>query len=116
MKEEPRKSLYYYWFLAIGIILILNMVVIPTYFNTKIKQIPYGTFLEMVDDGKLGKVEITDTKIAATANDGNDKEVYVTGRVEDPELVKRLVKSKVTFSQVIPREASPLENLCRLDR
>lgn len=110
MKEEPRKSLYYYWFLAIGIILILNMVVIPTYFNTKIKQIPYGTFLEMVDDGKLGKVEITDTKIAATANDGNDKEVYVTGRVEDPELVKRLVKSKVTFSQVIPREASPLEN------
>lgn len=110
MRTEPRKPLYYYWFLTIAVILLLNTVVFP-HFNTKIKEIPYDTFLQMVDDGKLTQVEITGNKIAALSPDSDEKQVYVTGRVEDPQLVNRLMKSKVTFSQVIPREASPLESL-----
>ena len=34
--------------------------------------------------------------------------IYVTGRVEDPELANRLMKSKVEFTQVVPKEQSPL--------
>src|SRR5699024_5790746 len=35
---------------------------------------------------------------------------YESGRVEDPDLVERLYNAKVDFTQVIPREASPLLN------
>jgi cell division protease FtsH len=40
-------------------------------FKPQVKEIPYGTFLEMVNDGKFSKVEITDKKIAALATDTN---------------------------------------------
>src|SRR5574344_165713 len=108
--KEPKRKLYYYYIAAILVIFFLNAYVFPSVFKPQVKEIPYGTFLEMVGEGKLGKVEITDKKIAALASDSSDKQIYVTGRVEDPQLVDRLVKSKITFSQVIPRESSPLEN------
>jgi cell division protease FtsH len=108
--KEPKRKLYYYYIAAILVIFFLNAYVFPSAFKPQVKEIPYGTFLEMVTDGKLSKVEITDKKIAALASDSSDKQIYVTGRVEDPQLVDRLVKSKITFSQVIPRESSPLEN------
>ena len=108
--KEPKRKLYYYYIAAILVIFFLNAYVFPSVFKPQVKEIPYGTFLEMVTEGKLAKVEITDKKIAALASDTSDKQIYVTGRVEDPQLVDRLVKSKITFSQVIPRESSPLEN------
>lgn len=61
----------------------------------------------MVDEGKVSKVEITDKRLAAV-DKNNEKEIYVTGRVEDPELANRLMKSKVEFTQVVPKEQSPL--------
>ena len=60
----------------------------------------------MVDEGKVSKVEITDKRLAAV-DKNNEKEIYVTGRVEDPELANRLMKSKVEFTQVVPKEQSP---------
>ncbi len=67
----------------------------PTFFQPKVKDISYGSFLQMVDDGlKLAKVEITDKRIAGICKDDANKEIYVTGRIEDPQLVERLMKSK----------------------
>jgi cell division protease FtsH len=63
-----------------------------------------------VDEGKFSKVEISDKRLAATASDTNDKKIYITGRAVDPQLLTRLEKSKVTFSQVVPRENTPLES------
>ena len=40
--------------------------------------------------------------------DEQEKEIYVTGRVEDPQLAERLMKSKVEFSQVVPKEDSAI--------
>ena len=71
------------------------------------KEVSYNNFLQMVDEGKVSKVEITDKRLAAV-DKNNEKEIYVTGRVEDPELANRLMKSKVEFTQVVPKEQSPL--------
>ena len=73
-------------------------------FKTKVSDLSYDAFIQMVDEGKFGKVEISDKRIAATAKDPEDKKIYVTGRVDDNQLVEKLMKSKVTFSQVIPKE------------
>ena len=79
----------------------------PMFFNPKMKEVSYNNFLQMVDEGKVSKVEITDKRLAAV-DKNNEKEIYVTGRVEDPELANRLMKSKVEFTQVVPKEQSPL--------
>ncbi len=102
-----RPMLYYYVLIAL-IILLVNTVIIPTFFAPKYHEVPYSTFMQMADEGKLSKVEITDKRIAAFGTDGDEKEIYVTGRVDDPQLAERLMKSKVEFSQVVPKEQSPI--------
>ncbi len=106
--NNQKRPLIYYYVMALLIIMVINTVIVPTFFNTKVNDVSYGTFLQMVDDGQLSKVEITDKRIAALGKDGNEKEIYVTGRVEDPQLVDRLIKSKVEFSQVVPKEQNPI--------
>lgn len=108
--SKKPKPLIYYYAAALLVILLLNTVIMPTFFSPKVKEVSYGNFLQMVDEGKISKVEITDNRIAGVNNDENSKEIFVTGRVEDPQLVDRLIRSKVEFSQVIPKESSPLAN------
>lgn len=106
--NKKRKPLIYYYVMALLIILVINTVIMPTFFSTKVKELSYGSFLQMVDEGQVSKVEITDKRIAALGSDGDEQQIYVTGRVDDPQLVDRLIKSKVEFSQVVPKEQSPI--------
>lgn len=102
-----KRPLTYYYMLMLVLILVFNSVIMPMFFNPKMKEVSYNNFLKMVDEGKVSKVEITDKRLAAV-DKNNEKEIYVTGRVEDPELANRLMKSKVEFTQVVPKEQSPL--------
>lgn len=102
-----KRPLTYYYMLMLVLILVFNSVIMPMFFNPKMKEVSYNNFLQMVDEGKVSKVEITDKRLAAV-DKNNEKEIYVTGRVEDPELANRLMKSKVEFTQVVPKEHSPL--------
>ena len=108
--KKPQRPMIYYYAMTLLFILLLNTVIMPTFFSPKVNEISYGTFLQMVDEGRISKVEITDNKIASICKDDSESKIYVTGRVEDPQLVDRLIKSKVEFSQVIPKENSPIVN------
>ena len=105
--NNKKRPLTYYYMLMLVLILVFNSVIMPMFFNPKMKEVSYNNFLQMVDEGKVSKVEITDKRLAAV-DKNNEKEIYVTGRVEDPELANRLMKSKVEFTQVVPKEQSPL--------
>ena len=105
--NDKKRPLTYYYMLMLVLILVFNSVIMPMFFNPKMKDVSYNNFLQMVDEGKVSKVEITDKRLAAV-DKNNEKEIYVTGRVEDPELANRLMKSKVEFTQVVPKEQSPL--------
>lgn len=105
--NDKKRPLTYYYMLMLVLILVFNSVIMPMFFKPKMKEVSYNNFLQMVDEGKVSKVEITDKRLAAV-DKNNEKEIYVTGRVEDPELANRLMKSKVEFTQVVPKEQSPL--------
>ena len=105
--NDKKRPLTYYYMLMLVLILVFNSVIMPMFFNPKMKEVSYNNFLQMVDEGKVSKVEITDKRLAAV-DKNNEKEIYVTGRVEDPELANRLMKSKVEFTHVVPKEQSPL--------
>lgn len=106
-KNDKKRPLTYYYMLMLAVILVFNSVIMPMFFDPKMKEVSYNNFIQMVDEGKISKVEITDKRLAAV-DKNNEKEIYVTGRVEDPELLNRLMKSKVEFTQVVPKEQSPL--------
>jgi cell division protease FtsH len=109
--KNPKKSIIYFYVITLIIVLSLNAFVFPSMLKQQINQVDYSTFLTQIENNKLKTVEIQENQIAFTETDKNGKEIiYITGRVDDPELVNRLHSSGVKFSKVIPKENSPLFN------
>ena len=73
----------------------------------EVKEVEYSTFLKMVDQKKVDRVEIDNTYLSYTLK-GKEDVIYQTGIIADSSLVDRLYQKGVTFSQVIPKEMSPL--------
>ncbi|MCX7026172.1 MAG: ATP-dependent zinc metalloprotease FtsH [Spirochaetes bacterium] len=112
VQNNPKKSLYYYYGIVLLVIIVLNTFIMPALTSETIIQTDYHNFLSQVSSGAVKKVQIDTNQIRYTAKDSEGKEViYVTGRVDDPELVDRLYSAGVEFSQVIPKENSPLLSL-----
>jgi cell division protease FtsH len=113
MKEQkkPPKSIVVYYVAVLIITLVLNSVVVPWFVNQKVTQVDYGTFLSKVDKKEVSKVEVQDNQIGFVAKDSSGKDtLYVTGAMNDPDLVNRLKNSGAQYSKVIPKENSPLVN------
>jgi len=110
-KKPPRPFIVYY-LIVIGIVLLMNTL-LPTLWQEKITQVDYGTFMRLIENGSVKKVEVQDKQIGFIATDDNGKDaIFVTGRMEDPDLANRLYQANVTeFSQVIPQETSPILGL-----
>lgn len=110
-KKPPRPFIVYY-LIVIGIVLLMNTL-LPTLWQEKITQVDYGTFMRLIENGSVKKVEVQDKQIGFIATDDNGKDaIFVTGRMEDPDLANRLYQGNVTeFSQVIPQETSPILGL-----
>lgn len=106
--KNPKKPIVYYYMVAMIIIMVINTIITPMFFKPQVHEVSYTNFLKMVDEGKGTKVEITANKIALLCKENDKDVIYVTGRIEDPQLVNRLMQSKVEFSQVIPKEETAL--------
>ena len=108
--KSPKQPVIFYLMISLVVVMILNTFVFPLMVQQKITQVDYGTFLSQVEKGEVNTVEIKENQIGFTTFDdkkGEDK-VYVTGRMDDPELVNRLCHPKIEFSKVIPKEPSPI--------
>ncbi len=111
MKQEiqpPRKSLLFYYLIAMLVLILFNALVFPSLSAISVKEVSYDQFLEMLESGKISKAQLEDTSISFTPSDASDSNIYVTGRLDDPSLVDRMRDAGVTFSRVIPKENSPL--------
>ncbi|MGG0655773.1 ATP-dependent zinc metalloprotease FtsH [Rummeliibacillus pycnus] len=110
MKEvkPPKKSLLYFYGITLLVIVLLNSFIFPAVINYSTKVVDYGTFLNMVEQGKVKKVNIEKNDIVFTPNDTSKVKLYKTGIVEDPKLVDRLHEANIEFSKEIPKENSPL--------
>ena len=108
MKEvkTPKKPLIYYYGIVLLIILAFNMIISPMIANAKVKEVDYGTFMKMIEEKNIGKVEVDDSEIYFT--DKNNEQIYKTGAMDDPTLTERLYTSGATFARNIQKEMSPL--------
>lgn len=104
--KKPKKPLLFYYGIALLIILFINLFLTPSLQQMKIKEVDYGTFIKMTENGEIGEVEVQDNRILFT--DTENKNVYKTGLMDDPELVSRLAASGAKFSSEIIEEMSPI--------
>ena len=109
--ENPdnRRRTAYYLLMALSVLMFLNYFALPSYLNRSVEEVTYSTFLNQVSTGDVSEVKLEENQITFVAtDDAGDKQVYMTGLIDDPTLVTRLEEADVTFSKDIPTEASPI--------
>ena len=106
-RKNPRKSLIWYCVIVLVVMAVLNTILMPQLDRMQTKEIDYGTFLTMLENGEIKEVQKDGDVIAFNTNDENDRTIYVTGAWDDPELVERLQAAGVKYSNIIPKEESP---------
>ncbi|MDO4304528.1 MAG: ATP-dependent zinc metalloprotease FtsH [Bacillota bacterium] len=107
--KKPKKPLIYYYCIVLVLLLLFNFIFIPYVVRKQIKQVDYGTFMSMIEEEKVGRVEIQNNQILFTDKDSSV--IYKTGLVYDPTLTERLYHSGAVFSGEIIEETSPFLNI-----
>ena len=110
-KPNQPHSIFYYFIMTLFVVTLLNSIIMPMINKQLTTQVDYGTFLSKIESGQIKSVEVQETMIAFTETEDDGKDhVYITGRMDDPNLVTRLHTAKVKFEQIIPKENSPFLN------
>ena len=109
MKEvkSPKKPLIFYYGIALLVIVLFNVIVSPLLVKARVTEVDYGTFMSMIEQKKIGNVEVDDDQIIFTDKD-DAKKIYKTGAMNDPTLTQRLYDSGAKFSKDIETTTSPL--------
>ena len=104
--KKPRRSLLFYYFVVMLVLVLFNTIIMPIFNSWEIKQVDYGTFISMTEKGEVGLVEVQDNQIIFT--DKDKETIYKTGKMDDPGLTERLYASGAEFSGEIVEESSPI--------
>lgn len=107
--SSPMKTWLYYYLVTLLVVMVLNAIFFPTVLEKQVKEVGYNEFLQMIDNGKVSEVAMTETKIVFTEK-ANEKKIYQTGIWPDNTLGERLERAGVTFAADIPKVNSPLQN------
>lgn len=110
-----KKSFMYYYAIVLVLMIIFNALTVPWIQSKAMTEVPYSTFLEMVDQGKVQAVAKTETEIQFKSDTGKKDwegkpvyQVYKTGPWPDDTLTQRLVSHNVQFEKTIVAQMSPI--------
>ena len=108
MKEvkSPKKPLIYYYGIVLLVLVLFNIIFTPLLEQRQVKEVDYGTFMSMIEEGNIGEVEVSDSQILFS--DKENTTVYKTGVMNDPTLTERLYNSGATFAKDIEKTTSPI--------
>ena len=103
--KKPRRPLIFYYCIVLGVILLLNLFVLPAFQQMRIKEVSYDTFIRMTENKEIAEVQVESNRILFT---DQNKNIYKTGIMDDPELTERLYNSGAKFSGEIIEQMSPI--------
>ena len=96
--RNPKKTLGVAYLVIFVIAMLVNFWIFPAMLDNQVQQVDYGTFLSMLEDGKLSTVEIEDQQIYFV---DKDQTAYKTNAIpQDLDLVNRLEAAGVQFGKV----------------
>ena len=96
--RDPKKTAGIVYAVILVVLLLLNFWAFPAMMKGQVKQVDYGTFLNMLEGGELSTVEIQDQQIYFV--DKNDTTYCTNSIAQDLQLVTRLESAGVSFGKV----------------
>lgn len=110
MKEvkTPKKPLIYYGLIVLTVLLLFNMLITPMIVQRQVKEVDYGTFVQMAEDKDLGLVEVDEAENQVVFTDKDNTAIYKAGMIPDPGLAQLLKDSGAQYSGQILEQVNPL--------
>lgn len=106
--RKPKKPLIFYYGVVLIILLLFNFLAMPWLAQRQVREVDYGTFIEMAENHELGQVEVQQQDNQILFTDKDNTMVYKTGMMPDPDLTQRLNDSGAKFSGEIIEQANPI--------
>lgn len=104
--KMPKRPILAYYILIFLAIFLFNSIFVPMLRENAVKEVDYSSFMTMMENQEIDKVQVEQDKILFTKKD--DKQAYKTALMNDPELVERLHKSGADFTGEIVEAMNPL--------
>ena len=100
--------MYVYYIIAGIIIILLNMLVVPAVQERSVQKTDYSTFIQSVEKGEVTKATVEENYIyyEIGSKDSGDAVLCKTVKMDDPDLVNRLLDADVTMDEVLPESPS----------
>ena len=110
MKEvkSPKKPLIYYYGIVLLILMLFNLLALPTLTERQVKEVDYGTFMTMTENGEIGRAEIQEQENRILFTNKEETAIYKTAMVDDPELTDRLHDAGIPFYGQEIQQESPI--------
>jgi len=109
--ERPKKPLLFYYLVAMVVLILLNTFLFPLLIGrNQITEVDYGTFLNLVENKEVSKVELNGDTIYFVDNNKEEPKYYETTTFDDPDLVNRLEAAGCEFGRVAEKEMNPILN------
>ena len=107
-KKPEKIPMYVYYIIAGIVIILLNMLVVPAVQERSIQKTDYSTFIENVEKGNVTKATVEENYIyyETGAEASGDSVLCKTVKMDDPDLVNRLLDAGVTMDEVLPESPS----------
>jgi cell division protease FtsH len=61
--KNPRTPIVFYIITALIFVMLLNTLIVPTIVKRQIVEVDYGTFLRMIENKQVEKVQVEETQI-----------------------------------------------------
>lgn len=106
--KKPKKPLISYYCIVLLILILFNSLAMPWLMEHQIKDVDYGTFIRMTEDGNVGRVNIKQQSNTIVFTDKDEKTIYQTAMVDDPDLTDRLYQAGVSFYGEEIKQTSPI--------
>lgn len=106
--KRPRYNLLRYYLISILAVFALNWLILPMVTQNSIEGSSYSDFRKNLSQNKIEEVSFKQDQILYKLKD--DKKIYKTGRMEDPDIVKDLEEKNVDYSSEIPEKPSLFMN------
>lgn len=105
--NKKKKPLYYYYFIILIVILLLNTLMSSFLTNSRQEEVNYNDFQTALAEKKVADVSVEDEQISYTIKDDENKKIYITGNMQDPNLTQQLNEAGVTYNRIFPEEMNP---------
>ncbi|MBR2718276.1 MAG: ATP-dependent zinc metalloprotease FtsH [Clostridia bacterium] len=102
--KSPKRPILIFYLITLGILLLFNLLVVPSVMESRITEVDYGTFLKHLDAKTVHLVQVEKDYIHYIMGTEENPQVFRTVAFNDDSLVDRLYASGCAFGQVEEQE------------